>query len=266
MPCWPIRHRHRHRRRSRCGPSRSGRLRKNPVAGVRLHGPSSRKPAMQSLGLSAQRSSVSAARRAWPARAAPQVGNRPSRAAPARGPAGCACGGGCPRCGVRGAQPLQATAGTASVARAPAAVASASLAVALAPEPLALTDVSSRGPIIQRQALPDAASGGAASTDADTAAVAQDTAGTSGGVPADSDESWMQSCGAGEINGQVQMCCFRLPSDQDDPCWRVFVDADEACQTKRPGDPRAGEICKGIANFAMCRCLGAPRCKCGGLV
>lgn len=228
---------------------------------------------MHSLGFSGQQSSASAARRAWPARAAPQVGNRPSRAAPARGAAPCACGGGCPRCAVRGAQSLQATPGIGSVAqahaagaRAPAAGASASLAVASAPEPLALTDVSSRGPIIQRQALPDAASGGAASTDADTAAVAQDTAGTSGGVPADSDEPWLQSCGAGEINGQVQMCCFQLPSDQNDPCWRVYVDADEACQTKRPGDPRAGEICTGIANFAMCRCLGAPRCKCGGLV
>ncbi len=235
---------------------------------------------MHSLGLSGQQPSVSAARRAWPARATPPVGSRSSSAAPARGSAGCACGGGCPRCAVRGAQSEQATGGAATGARAPAAaarlpsavvraplaVARAPTALTSAPAPLALTDVSSRGPIIQRQALPDAASGGGSSSADDTAAASESQAGTSGGVPADSDEPWMQSCGAGEINGQVQMCCFRWPSDQNDPCWRVYVDADEACQTKRPGDPRASEICTGIANFAMCRCLGAPRCKCGGLV
>lgn len=228
---------------------------------------------MHSLGLSDQRSSVSAARRAWLAHVAPRVGHRSSSAAPARGSAGCACGGGCPRCAARGAQSEQAARGAAAQARAPAAaarvpsaVARMPSAVAAAPAPLALTDVASRGPIIQRQALPGAASGGGTSTDVEAAAAAENSAGTSGGVPADSDEPWMQSCGAGEINGQVQMCCFRWPSDQNDPCWRVYVDADEACQTKRPGDPRASEICTGIANFAMCRCLGAPRCKCGGLV
>ncbi len=131
---------------------------------------------------------------------------------------------------------------------------------------MAVTDASSRGPIIQRQALPGAASGSGGASDADAAQAAAGSADGSGAVPADANEPWLESCGAGVIDGQVQMCCFKLPADENDRCWRVFVDADEACQAQRPNDPRASELCTGIANFAMCRCLGAPRCKCGGLV
>lgn len=111
-------------------------------------------------------------------------------------------------------------------------------------------------PLIQRQALPDSES-----TSFGDAGVSQPAEPSQ----SDPDESGGQMCGAGNIGGQIHMCCFN-GADQDDPCWKVRVDTDEACMARNRENPRRYELCLSEQNFAMCRCLGSPRCKCGGIV
>ena len=81
----------------------------------------------------------------------------------------------------------------------------------------------------------------------------------------DSDESSGEMCGPGVIGGQVYMCCFKgVPHDS--PCGEVRARVFEECYAKSAKDQGAYERCLGESNFACCRCLGEPYCKCGGIV
>lgn len=113
-------------------------------------------------------------------------------------------------------------------------------------------------PLIQRQALPGSES--ASIGDAGTPAPADPLKGGD-------DDSVDQMCGTGNIKGQVYMCCFDVKTaPEDDPCWMVAVNAGEACFARHRENPKVNEICSSEQNFAMCRCLGKPRCQCGGIV
>jgi hypothetical protein len=80
----------------------------------------------------------------------------------------------------------------------------------------------------------------------------------------ESDES-DEMCGPGVIDGQLYMCCFKgIP--QGSPCGEVRAKVFEECHAKSAKDQRAYERCLGESNFACCRCLGEPYCKCGGIV
>jgi hypothetical protein len=80
----------------------------------------------------------------------------------------------------------------------------------------------------------------------------------------ESDES-DEMCGPGVINGQVYMCCFHgIPYDS--PCGEVRGRVFNECMAKSAKDQRAYERCLGESNFACCRCLGEPHCKCTGIV
>lgn len=107
---------------------------------------------------------------------------------------------------------------------------------------------------IQRQAAPDAqapAASGASGAQQGDRPTPQD----------DSDESSGESCGAGEIGGQVYMCCYaNAPAGHR--CWKVRADTFDGCYAKT----RDYELCLGKSNFAACRCFGDKYCHCGGLV
>jgi hypothetical protein len=81
----------------------------------------------------------------------------------------------------------------------------------------------------------------------------------------DSDEWSGEMCGPGVIDGQVYMCCFK-EAPIGNPCWRVREKVFNDCYAKSAKDHRAYEHCLGESNFACCRCLGEPYCKCTGIV
>jgi len=86
---------------------------------------------------------------------------------------------------------------------------------------------------------------------------------------ADDPRSPKQLCGAGEIDGQVYMCCHPNPYFHEPECAAAHKRAFEECWEKTAKDEQAVETCSGVANFANCRCLERHRsgyCSCGGLV
>lgn len=79
------------------------------------------------------------------------------------------------------------------------------------------------------------------------------------------DESSDEMCGPGVIDGQVYMCCFHgVP--RDSRCGDVRARVYDECYAKSAKDHQAYERCLGESNFACCRCLGEPYCKCSGIV
>jgi hypothetical protein len=78
-----------------------------------------------------------------------------------------------------------------------------------------------------------------------------------------------QLCGAGDIGGQVYMCCHPNPYPHFPQCGEVRQRTFDDCWEKSSKDDRALENCSGLVNFAVCQCLERHRhglCSCGGLV
>jgi hypothetical protein len=79
-----------------------------------------------------------------------------------------------------------------------------------------------------------------------------------------------QLCGAGEMEGNVQICCTPQNHPEVPECEDEFEDVLFKCWDKQPPSEHLLDVCGGQARFALCRCLarrlGPQWCKCQGLV
>jgi hypothetical protein len=85
----------------------------------------------------------------------------------------------------------------------------------------------------------------------------------------DEGRSPREVCGAGEIGGQVYMCCHPNPYFYVAECSELRTRTFDECWENSRKDQQAADNCNGKATFASCHCLDRHRpgfCTCGGLV